>query len=86
MSTVRLVAEQFLSGGFPELNGLGVNDAVHVLATRFQLHKADLRSAITQGYDTLILEEEALGDALAEVLLDEEYVPSKNAAPEGGEA
>lgn len=75
------VARKFVQGDYEELAGLGINDAVHVLATRYQLHKADLRSAI----QTLYGEESPAihGEPVEEV---EEYVPSYNAAAEGGEA
>lgn len=76
MSVYR-VASQYLGGEFNDLNGLGIHDAAHVLATRFQLNKAELRSAIfslleedvqaIDGNTTAVVEG---ADAIDEVLVD----------------
>jgi len=73
------VARKFVDGAYEELAGVGIHDAVHVLATRYQLNKADLRSAIMQLYSEA-------APAIVPKQLDEEYVPSYNAVIEGGEA
>lgn len=70
------VARKFVDGAYEDLAGLGIHDAVHVLATRHQLNKAELRAAIMQLYS----------EAAPAIVLDEEYVPSYNAVIEGGEA
>ena len=54
---VENVAKKFVDGLYEELNGLGVHDAVHVLATRYALNKADLRAAIYGLYRNEIVEE-----------------------------
>lgn len=40
------IASKYLGGEYTETNGLGVHDAVHVLATTFQVSKPELRAAI----------------------------------------
>jgi len=70
------VARKFVDGAYEELAGVGIHDAVHVLATRYQLNKADLRSAIMQLYS----------EAAPAIVPSEEYKPSYNAVIEGGEA
>lgn len=48
------VAQKYVDGVYDELNGIGLHDAVHVLATQNQLNKADLRAAIIDCYATEI--------------------------------
>ena len=69
------VARKFVDGGYEDLAGLNIHDAVHVLATRYQLNKADLRSAVMQLYSEA-----------APAIVSEDYKPSYNAVIEGGEA
>ena len=72
MSVYR-IASQYLGGEFAETNGLGVHDAVHVLATTFQVSKPELRAAIYS-----LLEED--------VVVEEQPVDgSTNAVVEGGD-
>lgn len=40
------IAQKFVDGLYEECNGLGVHDAVHVLATRYGVSKPELRAAI----------------------------------------
>lgn len=54
--SVSEVAQKYVDGGFKELNGLGIHDAVHVLATQQQLNKGDLRAAIIAAYASEIAE------------------------------
>lgn len=42
------IAKAYIDGYYPQTHGLTLNDAVHVLATEYGVHKGDLRSAITQ--------------------------------------
>lgn len=44
--SVYQIASKYLGGEFAETNGLGIHDAVHVLATTFQVSKSELRAAI----------------------------------------
>ena len=69
------VARKFVDGGYEELAGVGIHDAVHVLATRYQLNKAELRAAIQQLYSEA-----------APAIVSEDYQASYNAVIEGGEA
>ena len=54
---VESVAQKFVDGLYDEVNGLGVHDAVHVLATKFGLSKPEVRAAIYGLYRTEIVEE-----------------------------
>lgn len=47
---VQSIAEKFVKGLYDELAGLGLHDAVHVLATQYGLNKADLRAEIQRLY------------------------------------
>lgn len=44
--SVQNIAQKFIDGLYEECNGLGVHDAVHVLATRYGVSKPELRAAI----------------------------------------
>ena len=46
--SVQNIAQAYLDGYYPATHGLGLHDAVHVLASQYGVHKADLRSAIVQ--------------------------------------
>jgi hypothetical protein len=71
--SVYQIASKYLGGEFAETNGLGVHDAVHVLATTFQVSKPELRAAIYS-----LLEED--------VVVEEQPVDgSTNAVVEGGD-
>ena len=45
--SVQNIARAYLDGYYPQTHGLTLSDAVHVLATEYGVHKADLRVAIT---------------------------------------
>ena len=49
---VQQVAQKFVDGLYEDLAGLGMHDAVHVLAIRYGLNKADLRASIYRTYET----------------------------------
>jgi hypothetical protein len=44
--SVATIAQAYLDGYYPATHGLALHDAVHVLATQYGVHKADLKSAI----------------------------------------
>ena len=44
--SARNIAQAFIDGYYPQTHGLTINDAVHVLATEYGVHKGDLRAAI----------------------------------------
>ena len=62
---IQQAAVSFVKGDFVECNGLGMHDAVHVIATTYGFNKADLRSAIYSAYAADVPEVE-------EVAADEE--------------
>lgn len=49
--SVQNIARAYLDGYYPQTHGLTLNDAVHVLATEYGVHKADLRVAITSAQE-----------------------------------
>lgn len=49
---VQQTAANFVAGEYSDLNGIGLHDAIHVLATRFQLSKPELRKAVQDLYAT----------------------------------
>lgn len=44
--SARNVAQAYVDGYYPQTHGLTLNDAIHVLATEYGVHKGDLRAAI----------------------------------------
>jgi len=64
--SVQQIAANFVAGEYSDLNGIGLHDAVHVLATRFQLNKAELRVAIQALYADPQQDAEVLVEGIAE--------------------
>ena len=46
--SARNIAQAYVDGYYPQTHGLTLSDAVHVLATEYGVHKADLKAAIAQ--------------------------------------
>lgn len=44
--SARNIAQAYVDGYYPQTHGLTLNDAIHVLATEYGVHKGDLRAAI----------------------------------------
>jgi len=50
--SVQNIAQAYLDGYYPATHGLTLNDAIHVLASQYGVHKADLKVAIASAIPT----------------------------------
>jgi len=50
--SVQNIAQAYLDGYYPATHGLSLNDAIHVLASQYGVHKADLKVAIASAIPT----------------------------------
>ena len=71
--SVQNIAQAYVDGYYPATNGLTLNDAVHVLASQYGLHKGDLRVAIEVLYNGVV--EEILEESNASVEGDDALTP-----------
>ena len=65
--SVQNIARAYLDGYYPQTHGLTLNDAVHVLATEYGVHKADLRVAITSAEEIPVSPQPVDGSTVAVV-------------------
>lgn len=69
---IQQCAEGFVRGDFVEVAGIGMTDAVHVLASSYGFNKADLRAAIYAAYAAEVEEVEAVEEETPESI--DEYL------------
>lgn len=67
------IARAYVDGYYPATNGLTLNDAVHVLASQYGIHKGDLRTSIETLYNEVV--EEIVEETSAAVEGDDALTP-----------